>query len=87
LAAQCLRWLAAKGAHEECGLRLTSGVNIVAVCRRRNGHDCSTPSIIVPPGLHTIADAVVPDSWHTIAAALIEFTGSFLPPSFYQGGK
>jgi hypothetical protein len=30
--------------------------------------------------LHTIADASAPDDWHTIVAALIEFTGIFLPP-------
>jgi hypothetical protein len=37
---------------------------------------------VVPHGLQTIADAIVPDGWYTTIAALVEFTGIFLPPSF-----
>jgi sugar phosphate isomerase/epimerase len=33
------------------------------------------------------ADATVPDRWHTTLAALVEFTGIFLPLSFYRNVK
>jgi hypothetical protein len=42
---------------------------------------------IVPHGLHTLAVATVPDGWHTTVAALVEFTGIFLPTSFYRDLK
>lgn len=32
--------------------------------------------------LHTVASASVPDCWHESISALVEFTGTFLPPSF-----
>jgi hypothetical protein len=38
-------------------------------------------------GVHTISNAIVPDGRHTTVAALVEFIGIFLPPSFYQDTK
>jgi hypothetical protein len=48
----------------------------VVPVRRRRGHNA-------PHGLLTIADAIVPDGWHTTGAALVEFTGIFLPPHLF----
>jgi hypothetical protein len=41
----------------------------------------------VPHGLHTLTDTIVPDGWRTTVAALVEFTGIFLPPPFYRDAK
>jgi hypothetical protein len=37
--------------------------------------------------MYTLADAIVPDGWHTTVAALVEFTGIFLPPSIHRDVK
>jgi hypothetical protein len=69
------------GPHAECGFRLRCGLKRLL---RYEGGERGT---IVPHGLHTLADAIVRDGWHTTFAALVEFTGVFLPPSFYRDVK
>jgi hypothetical protein len=65
-----------KGQHAECGFRLTCGL------RRLLLYEGGERGTIASHGLHTLAAAIVPDGWQTTGAALIEFTGIFLPPSF-----
>jgi hypothetical protein len=39
----------------------------------------------VPHALHMTVETAVPNGWNTIVAALGEFTGIFLPPTFFAG--
>jgi hypothetical protein len=65
-----------KGPHEECGFRLTCGL------KRSLLHEGGERGTIVSHGLHTM-QTIVPEGWHAAVTALVEFVGTFLPPSFY----
>jgi hypothetical protein len=69
-----------RGMYVECRFWLTCGKRLLLYKGGEKGTS-------VPHGLHTIEDAIVPDGWHRIVAALVEFTGAFLPPSFDKNGK
>jgi hypothetical protein len=53
-------------------------VAYTSCCCKKGGERAT----IAPHGLHIIVEAIVPDGWHTTVAALVEFSGIFLPPSF-----
>jgi hypothetical protein len=74
LAAQCLRQVSVKIPHEDVANVWI--VKIVAVCRRRKGHHCT--SWFAHDCRHSCTLWLAHD-----CCCLVKFTGIFLPPSFH----